>query len=58
MQELHKSNEYLTDDEVALVFNLAKNLASMGHGIDRTVFSDIITSVLKTRLPSMEPAMI
>ena len=34
MEELHKSHEYLTDDEVVLVINLAKLLASMDYGID------------------------
>ena len=50
MEELHKSHEYLTDDEVNLVITLAKLLASMGYGIDRTTGTDIITSVLKSRL--------
>ena len=54
MEKLHKSHEYLTDDEVVLVINLAKLLASMGYGIDRTICTDIITSVLKTRLQLVE----
>ena len=54
MNKLHKDNEYLTPDEMLLVINLAKVLGAMGYGIDRSVCLDIITSVLKIRLPAME----
>lgn len=54
MRDLHKSNEYLTDDEVQLVLNVAQILGSMGYGIDKAVCLDIITSIIKIRLPTMD----
>ena len=52
MTQLHKSNEVMTDNEVNLIINLAKILGYMGHGIDTSIFLDIIRSVLRTHLPS------
>ena len=54
MKDLHKSNEYLTDDKIQIVLHLAKILGSMGYGIDKAVCLDIITSIIKIRLPAMD----
>ena len=54
MKDLHKGREYLTDGEVQIVLHLAKILGSMGYGIDKAVCNDIITSIIKIRLPTMD----
>ena len=48
----------MKDDDFLLTINLAKIHCSMGHGIDRLVCLDIINSVLKTCLISMESVLI
>ena len=50
MNNLHKSNEVMTKDEMQLAVNLARILGSLGHGIDSAVCLDIINALLKTYL--------
>ena len=53
MNSLHKIDAYLTDDEVLLVANVSKILGAMGYGMEKLMCLDIISSILKTRMPSI-----
>ena len=53
MNSLHKNNAYLTDDELLLVANVSKILGAMGYGMEKLMCLNIISSILKTRMPSI-----
>ena len=50
LEYLHKRNEYMTEDEIKVLVNIAKLLGTMGMGIDRQVCLDLVNAIIQTRM--------